>query len=62
MTHRPPSLLLSRRAMLRRAGLGFGSWALLDLLDREGRLPADSSSAANPLAAKSPHARRAPSA
>jgi hypothetical protein len=26
--------------MLRRAGLGFGAWALLDLLTREGRLPA----------------------
>src|SRR5438045_2063667 len=29
--------LLSRRQMLRQAGLGFGSWALLDLLRREGQ-------------------------
>jgi uncharacterized protein (DUF1501 family) len=28
--------LLSRRDMLRRAGLGFGTWALLDLLARDG--------------------------
>ncbi len=48
MTHRP---FLSRREMLRRAGLGFGAWALLDLLAREGRLPA----AENPLAAKPAH-------
>ncbi len=32
--HFPP---LSRRDMLRQAGLGFGSWALLDLLAREAR-------------------------
>src|SRR5579885_2426290 len=46
-------ILLSRRDMLRRAGLGFGSWALLDLLPREGRLSAASE---NPLAAKPTHA------
>jgi uncharacterized protein (DUF1501 family) len=37
--------------MLRRAGLGFGSWALLDLLRRDGLLAAE-----NPLAAKPAHA------
>jgi uncharacterized protein (DUF1501 family) len=37
--------------MLRRAGLGFGTWALLDLLNREG-LRADQ---VNPLAAKLSH-------
>jgi hypothetical protein len=41
--------LLSRRQMLCQAGLGFGAWALLDLLTREGRLQA------SPLAAKPPH-------
>ena len=34
----PPAAPISRRTMLRRAGLGFGSWAMLDLLARdEGR-------------------------
>src|SRR5579885_2622603 len=42
--------MLTRRDMLRRAGLGFGAWALLDLLQRDG-IAAD-----NPLAAKPPHA------
>jgi uncharacterized protein (DUF1501 family) len=42
--------------MLRRAGLGFGAWALLDLLGRDSLLPAAPSSASdNPLAAKPPH-------
>jgi hypothetical protein len=42
--------------MLRQAGLGFGAWALLDLLVRDGRLPAAPPvSAANPLAARPPH-------
>ncbi len=46
--------------MLRRAGLGFGSWALLDLLARDGLLAADGGdkprrSPGNPLAAKPPH-------
>ena len=49
MTH---PAFLSRRDMLRRAGLGFGTWALLDLLGRDGRLPA----AENPLKAKPAHA------
>jgi uncharacterized protein (DUF1501 family) len=40
--------------MLRRAGLGFGSWALLDLLTRDGRLAA-APAADNPLAVKPPH-------
>jgi uncharacterized protein (DUF1501 family) len=47
---------LTRREMLRRAGLGFGSWALLDLLTRDGRLDAAPSAARdNPLAPKPPH-------
>jgi len=52
-------MLLSRREMLRQAGFGFGAWALLDLLDRDGAraAPAD-----NPLAPKAPpltaHAKR----
>ena len=42
--------------MLRQAGLGFGGWALIDLLSREGRLPqARAANVANPLAAKPPH-------
>jgi hypothetical protein len=44
---------LSRREMLRGAGLGFGAWALLDLLTRDGLVPART--ADNPLAAKAPH-------
>jgi hypothetical protein len=47
----PP--LLSRRDVLRQAGLGFGAWALLDLLARDGRLAA--AEPANPLAAKPAH-------
>jgi hypothetical protein len=43
------SVLLSRRQMLCQAGLGFGAWALVDLLAREARLQA------SPLAAKPPH-------
>src|SRR5438270_4096948 len=46
----------SRREMLRHAGFGFGAWALLDLLARDGMLSAAPASALkNPLAAKSPH-------
>jgi uncharacterized protein (DUF1501 family) len=41
---------MSRREMLRRAGCGFGAWALLDLLRRDGLAAAH-----NPLAAKKPH-------
>jgi uncharacterized protein DUF1501 len=52
-----PSPLFSRREMLRRAGLGFGTWALLDLLTRDGRLPAaPAARPGNPLAARPPHA------
>jgi uncharacterized protein (DUF1501 family) len=52
--------LISRREMLRRAGLGFGSWALLDLLARDGfAAPANpgtqSAIPLNPLAPKPPH-------
>lgn len=46
---------LSRREMLRRAGLGFGGWALLDLFSREGRLPAARAEVENPLAARPSH-------
>jgi uncharacterized protein (DUF1501 family) len=53
---RTPDLLPSRREMLRRAGLGFGTWALLDLLTRDGRLPAAEARPDNPLAAKAPPA------
>jgi uncharacterized protein (DUF1501 family) len=50
--------LLSRRDMLRHAGLGFGTWALLDLLTRDGVLSAaPRATSANPLAAKPPHFR-----
>jgi uncharacterized protein (DUF1501 family) len=38
--------------MLRHAGFGFGAWALLDLLARDGLVSAAST---NPLAARSPH-------
>jgi hypothetical protein len=47
--------LFSRRDMLRRAGLGFGAWALLDLLTRAGHLSAAPAPAGNPLAARPPH-------
>jgi uncharacterized protein (DUF1501 family) len=40
--------------MLQRAGLGFGTWALLDLLARDGKLAAKTVD--NPLAPKTPHA------
>ncbi len=45
----PPRL--SRREMLCQAGFGFGAWALLDLLARDGH----ASDADNPLAAAPPH-------
>jgi uncharacterized protein (DUF1501 family) len=42
--------------MLRQAGLGFGAWALLDLLGRDGLLSAAPASGPhNPLKAKTPH-------
>ena len=49
---------MSRRKMLLRAGLGFGSWALLDLLGRDGLAePAIRMArrAPNPLSPKPPH-------
>jgi len=47
---------ISRREMLRRAGLGFGSWALLDLLSRDGFAASSAKNAANNLLApKQPH-------
>ena len=41
--------------MLRQAGLGFGTWALLDLLSRDVARGADATALTNPLAAKTPH-------
>jgi hypothetical protein len=41
--------------MLCRAGVGFGTWALLDLLSRDGKLAASPSTPENPLAARPPH-------
>jgi uncharacterized protein (DUF1501 family) len=48
---------MSRREMLRQAGLGFGAWALLDLLSRDGLAAANTgrTEIINPLAAKPPH-------
>jgi hypothetical protein len=46
----PP--LLTRRHWLAQAGLGFGAWALLDLLERDARAAGSSD---NPLATKPPH-------
>jgi uncharacterized protein (DUF1501 family) len=40
--------------MLRCAGFGFGTWALLDLLTRDGHLPAGPAAVDNPLAARRP--------
>src|SRR5215472_16217872 len=57
--HHPESFappLPSRRDMLLRAGMGFGAWALLDLLTRDGLLAAPAKAAPdNPLAPKPPH-------
>jgi hypothetical protein len=53
--HPVSPLLYSRREMLRQAGFGFGAWALLDLLTREGRVAAGSAAAETSLAAKPPH-------
>jgi hypothetical protein len=47
-----PSAVLSRRDWITQVGLGFGAWAVLDLLEREGRADGAGS---NPLAAKRPH-------
>src|SRR5438067_7717835 len=56
----PAASLPSRREMLRRAGLGFGSWAFLDLLARDGLSAAPepgvhTPGSPNPLAPKKPH-------
>jgi uncharacterized protein (DUF1501 family) len=45
---------MNRREMLCRAGCGFGSWALLDLLARDGAFAADGGGHRSPLAAKAP--------
>jgi uncharacterized protein (DUF1501 family) len=47
-----PTPLFTRRHWLANAGLGFGSWALLDLMQRDARA---AGTGANPLAAKKPH-------
>ena len=47
--------MMSRREILRQAGLGFGSWALLDLLARESRAAETMAALPNPLARKVPH-------
>src|SRR5262245_43522221 len=57
----PAAPLLSRRDMLCQAGLGFGTWALLDLLGRDGALPAAAASPpepprANPAPGRARHA------
>ena len=57
----PGASPISRRAMLAQAGLGFGAWALLDLLRRDGLRawtepgPGKAPGFVNPLAAKPPH-------
>ena len=56
--HHPPILsrFMTRREMLRQAGLGFGAWALLDLLGRDSFAASPGKAAAlNPLAAKPGH-------
>jgi hypothetical protein len=51
----PAGLPPSRRDMLRRAGLGFGSWALLDLLTRDGLVSAAVDEPAGALAPRPGH-------
>jgi uncharacterized protein (DUF1501 family) len=52
---RPTRLVpLSRREMLCRAGLGFGAWALLDLLARDGVGAPPDTTPENPLAPRRP--------
>src|ERR1051326_4624958 len=55
--HHPPNLsgFMSRREMLRQVGLGFGGWALLDLLARDCSGAGQSALPANPLASRAPH-------
>jgi hypothetical protein len=55
--HHPPnfSRFMSRREMLRQVGLGFGSWALLDLLAHDCFAANQSGVPPNPLAARTPH-------
>jgi hypothetical protein len=54
-----PPQVLTRRQMLMKAGCGFGAWALLDLLTRDGLAekvgPATNLNSVNPLAAKVSH-------
>jgi hypothetical protein len=47
------SLLFTRREWITQVGLGFASWALLDLMERDAR--AASTNTDNPLAPKRPH-------
>jgi hypothetical protein len=55
--HAPPieHAFLTRRELLRRSGMGFGSLALGGLLAEAGLLPATTARAASPLAPKAPH-------
>src|SRR5438477_6786058 len=52
--HIRPGDHLSRREMLRQTGLGFGAWALLHLLQRDGWAAEMARTIANPLASKLP--------
>ena len=52
------SPLFSRRHWLAQAGLGFGSWALLDLLEREARAAGAADEPAGPEAARTSPPRR----
>jgi uncharacterized protein (DUF1501 family) len=55
--HSPPvgAPLLTRRDMLRQAGLGFGAWALLDLVTRDNWRSRAEASPSNPLAQRAGH-------
>src|SRR6266851_1475139 len=55
MSHPQHTGTPSRRDMLCRAGLGFGAWALLDLLARDGVRASPDAASDNPLAPKRPH-------
>src|SRR5215471_15006854 len=54
---RPEDLLLTRRELLRRSGLGFASLGLAGLMASQGLLasPARAAVQTNPLAPKEPH-------
>src|SRR5262245_6052020 len=48
-------MLLTRRQMLRRTGMGFATLGLAQLLGSEGLLSAQNVAATNPLAPRQPH-------